>query len=261
MHDLQKGQFLLQASWDDAPHLDEDTKEQLLAQYPPHERELRSKGIPVLGSGLVFPISSEKLEVTPFDIPDSWPRIAAIDFGWDHPTAVVWIAYDREADTIYVYDTYSKRQETAIIHAAAIRTRPEYIPIVWPKDGLQSDKGSGSSLADQYRQQGLNMTHSWFTNPPTADNPKGSVSIESGIMDMLQRMETGRFKVFSHLHDWWQEYSSYYRKDGKIVPMKDDLMSATRYAALSIRYAVAGSNSSNGYNITGDLPVRNWSSV
>jgi len=43
--------------------------------------------------------------------------------------------------------------------------------------------------------------------------------------------------------------------------MKDDLMSATRYAALSIRYAVAGSNSSNGYNITGDLPVRNWSSI
>ena len=184
MHDIQKGQFLLQASWDDAPHLDEATKQQLLAQYPPHERELRSKGIPVLGSGLVFPIPSDKLEVEGFDIPDSWPRVAAIDFGWDHPTAVVWIAYDREADTLYVYDTYARSKETAIIHAAAIKERPHYIPIVWPKDGLQSDKGSGVSLADQYRQQGLNMTANWFTNPPTAQNPKGDFSVEAGVNAM-----------------------------------------------------------------------------
>jgi len=28
-----------------------------------------------------------------------------------------------------------------------------------------------------------------------------SVSVEAGLMDMLTRMQTGRFKVFKHLND------------------------------------------------------------
>ena len=260
MHDIQPGQFLLQASWDDAPHLDEATKTQLLAQYPPHERKLRSQGIPVLGSGLVFPISPDQISCVPFDIPSHWPRVSAIDFGYDHPTAMVWIAHDTESDTVYVYDCYSRRQETPLVHAAAIRERPHYIPIVWPRDGLQKDKGSGVSLAEQYREQGVNMMFQCFSNPPTPDNPKGNINIEPGIMALLQRMETGRFKVFSHLHDWFQEFSGYHRKDGVIVAMKDDIMSATRYAAQSLRFAVVG-NDSKKYASGASLPIKNWSSV
>ena len=41
-----------------------------------------------------------------------------------------------------------------------------------------------------------------------------SVSVEAGLMDMLQRMESGRFKVFKHLNDWWEEFRLYHRKDG-----------------------------------------------
>ena len=36
-------------------------------------------------------------------------------------------------------------------------------------------------------------------------------------MDMLNRMQSGRFKVFKHLNDWWEEFSLYHRKDGKVV--------------------------------------------
>ena len=56
-------------------------------------------------------------------------------------------------------------------------------------------------------------------------------------MDMLERMESGRFKVFNTLYDWFEEYRMYHRKDGKLVKLKDDLMSATRYAALSLRHS------------------------
>jgi hypothetical protein len=254
MNERQPGQYLLQASWDDAPHLNEATKTQLLAQYPPHERELRSRGIPVFGSGLVFPVAEEKLAIDPIPIPDHWPRVAAIDFGWDHPTAVAWIAHDPESDTIYLYDGYSQNKATPDHHAAAIRARPSFIPIAWPKDGLQTDKGSGISLADQYRKQGINMLPDFFRNPP-APGEKGTVSIEPGIMEMLQRMETDRFKVFNTLTDWFMEFRQYHRKDGKIVPIKDDLMSATRYAVQSLRFAVAGSEGSTGWNMSGSLPI------
>jgi len=36
-------------------------------------------------------------------------------------------------------------------------------------------------------------------------------------MDMLQRMESGRFKVFKHLNDWFEEFRLYHRKDDKVV--------------------------------------------
>jgi hypothetical protein len=65
----------------------------------------------------------------------------------------------------------------------------------------------------------------------------GSVSVEAGLMDMLDRMQSGRFKVFSHLPDWWEEFRLYHRKDGKVVKENDDLMAATRYALMMLRYA------------------------
>jgi len=261
MHERKPGQFLLQASWDDAPHLDEETKEQLLTQYPPHERELRSKGIPVFGSGLVFPIGEEEITCEYINIPDHWPRIAGLDFGWGHPTAAVWMALDPNSDVMYVYDEYSKAKETALVHAAALREKPHFIPIAWPRDGLQSDKGSGIGLAQQYRDQGCNLLYDYFTNPiaPGDTGKKGNQTIEPGIMHILHRMETGRFKVFPHLTEWWKEFRSYHRKDGKIYPMNDDLMSATRYATMSLeRFGVSGKGSTGGYGMTGDLPIKEW---
>jgi hypothetical protein len=61
--------------------------------------------------------------------------------------------------------------------------------------------------------------------------------VEAGLMEMLTRMEQGKFKVFNTMYDWFQEYRLYHRKDGKLVKLKDDLMSATRYAVMSLRYA------------------------
>ncbi len=57
-------------------------------------------------------------------------------------------------------------------------------------------------------------------------------------MEMLERMESGRFKVFAHLGDWFQEFKLYHRKDGKVVKKLDDLMSATRYAVMMKRKAI-----------------------
>ena len=57
-------------------------------------------------------------------------------------------------------------------------------------------------------------------------------------MTMLDRMQTGRLKVFSHLHDWFEEFRLYHRKDGKVVKEHDDLMSATRYALMMLRYSM-----------------------
>jgi hypothetical protein len=65
----------------------------------------------------------------------------------------------------------------------------------------------------------------------------GSVSLEAGLQDMLIRMESGRFKVFKHLNDWFDGFRLYHRKDGKVHKEGNDLMSVTRYAVMMLRHA------------------------
>ena len=50
-------------------------------------------------------------------------------------------------------------------------------------------------------------------------------------------MRTDRFKVFRGNNEWFEEFRTYHRKDGKIVKEVDDLMSATRYGVMMLRFA------------------------
>ena len=196
---FKESQNLYHATWDDAPHLTDDAKEEILSALPPHERDMRSKGIPVLGSGLVFPIDEESIKEEAFAIPEHWSKICGIDFGWDHPFAAVWIAHDRDTDTIHVYDTYRVSATTIQWSMHAIKKRGEWIPISWPHDGMQHEKGSGEPLAKQYRRLGCNMLGTHFSNPD------GGNAVEPGVLDIFMRMQSGRFKVFNHLSDWFSE--------------------------------------------------------
>ena len=261
MNRIQAGQSLVNATWDDASekiksmkgqqgHLSEAVMEQILSAYSPHEREMRRYGRPSIGSGLIFPVDEEKIIIDPVEIKDHWPRIAAIDFGWDHPTAVVWCAVDRDEDVFYVYDCHRESKASPAIHAQTIRSRPHFIPIAYPHDGNRRDSMGNPGLADQYRNLGCNFLLEHFSNPPALGNNKGSNSIEEGLMAMLQSMEAGNFKVFSTLSNWFEEFRMYHRKGGKVVPFRDDLMSATRYAFQSQRFAVSGSDPAWTQDIT-----------
>lgn len=185
----------------------------------------------MLGSGAVFPIDEKLITCDPVPIPNHWPQIVGLDFGWDHPTAAARLAWDRDADCVYVTHTYRKRKEIPVVHAAAVRGWGAWIPVAWPHDGLQTDKGSGHQLADQYRDAGLAMLHE------PACHDEGGNGVEAGIMDILERMRTDRFKVFRGNNEWFEEFRTYHRKDGKIVKEVDDLMSATRYGVMMLRFA------------------------
>jgi len=221
----------MQATWDDVPHLTPAQKDALWDAIPEHQRDARTKGIPILGAGRVFTTPEEKITCEPFDVPRSFARIAGVDFGIDHPFAAARCAWDRDNDIWYVTGSYREKDATPPLHAAALRPWGTWVPIAWPHDGLNRDKGSGDQLAAQYRAHGINML------PEHATHERGGTGVEAGIMEMIERMQTGRFKVFRGLADWFEEYRLYHRKDGLIVKLADDLISATRYALMMRRYA------------------------
>ena len=216
---------------DDAEHYTPEQRAKIIASYPAHEREARTKGIPSLGSGLIFPVLEEDIVIEPIAIPAIWSQINGIDFGYDHPFGAASLAWDRDSDTVYVTKCYRKREATPVIHSAAIKPWGDWIPVAWPHDGLQHDKGSGDQLAAQYKAQGLNML------PERAEWEEGGNGVEAGIAEMLDRMLTGRWKVFSTCTEWLEERRLYHRKDGKIVKERDDVISASRYALMMLRFA------------------------
>ena len=223
-------------TWDSCKHLTPEVQEMILEGIPEHEQDMRRKGMPLFGHGLVFPISEKILKVAPetedgrpiTSIP--WLRyIRAIDLGINHPTAVAWLAYDAEIDTIYLLKSYAAKGDIAAVHAAAANSYLSFAPCVFPHDIDTREKGSGKTLRRYYAEAGLKNTVDF-------KNEDGTIHIEPGIQILYDRMKTGRFKVLDTPDNelFFREMRQYHREDGKIVPIDDDVISAVRYGAIMI---------------------------
>lgn len=211
--------------------------EQIVASYPEHERDARTKGIPALGSGLVWPFHEQDYLVDPFEIPQEWPTIGGMDFGYDHPFGAALLRHNRDADIVYVTRTFRVRLKSPMDHVAALRTwdRPgmPQIPWAWPHDGRRRDKDpSGEEFASLYRQHGLDML------PDPATFEEGGNGLEAGVMEIYDRIASGRWKVLrGSCPEWIEEQRGYHRKDGLIQAIGDDVLSASRYGCMMKRDA------------------------
>lgn len=208
--------FVVTCTWDDVPHLSQQAKDELWASIPPYQRDARSKGIPQLGSGAIYPVPESDLLVSPFEIPVHWPRGYGMDVGWNF-TAAVWGAHDRENDTVYLTHAYKRSQAEPSVHAHGIKAPGSWIPgFIDPASRGRSQKDGSQLLAD-YRNLGLEVS--------LADN-----GVESGLYSVWNRMSTGRLKVFKTLGQWLEEFRLYRRDEhGQVVKENDHLMDATRY--------------------------------
>lgn len=221
---------------EDAKHIPAEERAKIIAGYPAHEREARARGIPMLGEGRIFPVADELIVEDPLvHIPRYWTKIWGIDFGILHPFAACLNIWDRDNDVIHVHHAFKMADALPLQHAAAMKPIGINIPVAWPHDGQEREKTTGHKVMLAYRGQGLKM----LENHATWED--GGYSTEAGITEMHERMITGRFKVARHLleGDWGNEFRLYHRKDGKIVKLNDDIMSATRVALMMKRFGKA----------------------
>jgi hypothetical protein len=217
---------------DECPHMTPERISDIKEKYPRHEWEARLNGEPKLGSGAIF-LTPEELIQFPVSqmIPPHWPMLWGIDFGISHPFAAMLAAWDRDADVIYLLHAYKAAEALPIIHADAIRQIGANVPVAWPHDGHAREKGTGESLAKVYKALDLRMlpTHAHFKD--------GSISTEAAVLEMQQRFASGRLRVKEDLEDFFVEYRGYHRKDGIIVKLRDDLISATMKIIMAKRHA------------------------
>jgi hypothetical protein len=205
---------------DDAAHISEARKLELIAQYPPHERDARLYGKPKLGAGAIYPIPLDEVLVEPMQIPAWWPRCYALDVGWNR-TAALWGAWDRETDRLYLYTEHYRGQAEPSIHVSAIKARGEWIPGVIDPAARGRSQVDGTQLMATYTSLGLRLG--------VANN-----AVEAGIYACWERLSTGRLKVFRTLQNWQTEYGRYRRdENGKIVKQNDHLVDAMRYLVMA----------------------------
>lgn len=236
MDDPGRAQHFMRKGWDDAPHLSEDVKVKLLEGFPVHQRDMRTKGIPMLGHGRIFDIPEEDVTCSPFEIPEHWYVINGMDFGYDHPQAHVQLVWDRDEDMYYVTHAWKKSKVSANDAWGACMSWAKNVPTAWPHDGLMTEKGrdDAKQQKDHYSAAGFSM----LAERATWDGKSNSV--EQGLVELRQLMVTGKLKIFSHLRDLLDEFLQYHRDEkGKIVKVEDDLLDALRYAYMMRRLSKA----------------------
>jgi hypothetical protein len=211
-------------------HFTPEEKQKRIAGYADYEREARSQGVPLLGSGRVFTTAEDAIREPYLDyVPPHWTKLWGIDFGMGHPFAAVLTAWDKDNDVIHVLHCFKQADTLIMQDAARMKQAGIMAPVAWPQDGTQRDKQAGEPAAMLYKKEGLDML------PMHAQFESGSRSTEEGILEMDQRLKNGKLKVSAQLTDWFEEYRFYHRKDGQIVKKRDDLMSATRMAIMMKR--------------------------
>jgi len=208
------------ATWEDAPHLSEQAKASLIASIPPYQRDARTKGIPQLGVGAIYPLAESDVTCQRFDIPKHWPRCFAMDVGWRF-TAAVWLALNRETGTVYLYHEYKRGQAEPVIHAAAIKAVGAWIPGVIDPACMGSGQIDGRNLMEMYSTLGLTLA--------TAKN-----AVESGIYAVWEALSVGRLKIFDTCAQTMSEFRKYHRDEkGRIVKADDHLLDSLRYGVAS----------------------------
>jgi len=221
-------------------HIPDEDIPVIIGRYKDNERQARAYGADMQGEGAVFETPAERLKHArdPASFPAYWPYLWGVDFRHSgsltggHPFAAVLAAWDRDNDIIYIIHAV-RIYGQAPGHAAAIKENPMWdAPVAWPHDGGRAASLlSGETVAAVYRRLDLAM------RPVHARFPDGGNSFEAGIQDMDRRFAEGRLKVAAHLSEWFDEYQGYHRKDGLVVKIDDDLMSATRQLVMDIRFA------------------------
>ena len=213
--------YVVRCGWDDVPHLSAEEKAEELQNIPPWARDARTRGIPQMGAGAIYPLQWEEVSVKRFEIPKTWKKFAGMDVG--SKTAVTWYAVSPDNGVIYCYHEYYREGELPSIHVQGMAPLGTWIPIAIDSAAHQRSQTDGERLFEMYNELGLQLHN--------ADK-----SVETGLYLVWELLATHRLKFFDDLRYTKEEFLIYHKDEkGKVVKQRDHLMDTVRYAMMTGR--------------------------
>lgn len=239
--------YLDSASWDEAPHITEDDIKRLLAGVPRYQWDMRRHGLPVLGSGAVFPYPDEDISCDVVPIQPHWPVLASLDFSSVNDASIIaYCAYDPDKDIYYAYDlVYIDRIEDKnpkyMANVILNSTTPS-IPTISPHDGGIKSVNP-EAKARIMKDLGVNILGEPFFNPSNLNLPYYSINgknrdREPGLTEMRRLFEEGKLKIAKHIKAFFKEKGQMFyvpTATGMATKGDDDAIDAIRYGILSLR--------------------------
>lgn len=247
--------YVVNITWDDVPHITDHAKKLMIGEMSPWEIRARVYGLPVAGSGVVYPIADKEISCPRFNIPEDWPKVYGFDYSI-RCSAALFCAIDPDRDIMYAYEIYKGKETDFLTSSHNIkRVAKDWVP------GISESKNSNwetkQKWIDVFKQEyGLNL----YPAPQKA----GQKDLE--ISKCHSYMASGKFKVFEDLTDFFAEKNLYHYEpdpgpDGKPVIHKynDDLMDAFRYV-VNYGWRIAKVDPRYDYEID-DVYVENTNNV
>ena len=216
----------------------EDNKENLSDTYIERLKNLSYsmrmrfyEGVFASYEGLVFSIFDEAVHlVDDFEIPNDWDRHVSIDFGYTHPFAMLWGAYDKTNDVLYIYREYKQSRMTVRQHIE--RLKPilnkekikKFISDHYAEDrATLEEMGIKTIPADKRKLLSIDKTIDLFSY---TDEKKPNIKIFRSCVNLVSELYTYRWKE--------AEMSNRSFRDREVVKEDDDLIDCLLYMVMEV---------------------------
>lgn len=151
------------------------------------------------GSSVVFVASERDVIVPSIALPNHWPRVFAMDID-RRAVGALWGALSQAEDVVYIYAEYFAPRTDLSVHAAAIRSRGQWVPGLYDKT-IRKDDADSTRIIDHLLDLGVDL----FTVESDT---------EAGVLETQQRLAGKRIVAFNTLSAWTNEFRTY-RRDEK----------------------------------------------
>ena len=148
------------ASTEDNPYRSDDYVSDLKNNYSEMWYRRFVEGSWDAFAGQVYEEFDRKAHViNPIDIPDAWKAGIGADFGFNHPTAFLWVAVDYSGNW-YVYDELVAREQLPNYYCSELKRKGLYanrrqIPIFAPHDARNRNPITGINHYQAYHDNGV----------------------------------------------------------------------------------------------------------
>lgn len=158
----------------------------------------------------IFHTSEQTIICQPISIPNSWKTGGAMVIRGDKVSAV-WGTVDPATGTMYLTMEYERAGVDPMVHASVLAMK-RWLPFTVKVENLSKD--DERKVAQRYRALGVKAMDA-LGEP------------EAFLPELTTAMGQGRFKVFSQLNQWTQQFRLAGNEMNKKLEISGDLMAAT----------------------------------